>query len=271
MSLPGSISLLARFKSTPSGTAPVGTTGIAATQVAYGSGANQIKGSAQLLFIESSAMQFSTAVAGGIQLYNTADQVTNYERLELFWTGSVANIRTASGGSGSSRSIRLQSNTTFGAALQLNPGSAAPGQFNAVGFSTSATASVGYGFTGYASTATSGTAIAFSLTPTYNQSASASANTDFKISRTETALGSGAQLFAEFLAGAAGTTSIFSFGNTGIFTKPGGAIPLITTSSAITTGAGASAGTITNAPSVGNPTKWVPINDNGVTRYLPAW
>jgi hypothetical protein len=36
-------------------------------------------------------------------------------------------------------------------------------------------------------------------------------------------------------------------------------------------GAGAQAGTITNSPSVGNPTKWIPIDDNGTTRYIPAW
>jgi hypothetical protein len=38
-----------------------------------------------------------------------------------------------------------------------------------------------------------------------------------------------------------------------------------------TDGAGAQAGTITNAPAVGNPTKWIPIDDNGTTRYIPAW
>ena len=38
-----------------------------------------------------------------------------------------------------------------------------------------------------------------------------------------------------------------------------------------TDGAGASAGTLTNAPAVGNPTKWIPIDDNGTTRYIPAW
>lgn len=36
-------------------------------------------------------------------------------------------------------------------------------------------------------------------------------------------------------------------------------------------GAAAGAGTITNAPAAGNPTKWVPIDDNGTTRYIPAW
>jgi hypothetical protein len=44
-----------------------------------------------------------------------------------------------------------------------------------------------------------------------------------------------------------------------------------TTSSALTDGAGILTATLTNAPAVGNPTKWVGINDNGVTRYLPAW
>lgn len=36
-------------------------------------------------------------------------------------------------------------------------------------------------------------------------------------------------------------------------------------------GAAAAAGTLGNAPVAGNPTKWVPFNDNGVTRYVPAW
>jgi hypothetical protein len=36
-------------------------------------------------------------------------------------------------------------------------------------------------------------------------------------------------------------------------------------------GAGAGVGTITNAPAAGNPTKWIPVDDNGTTRYVPAW
>lgn len=43
------------------------------------------------------------------------------------------------------------------------------------------------------------------------------------------------------------------------------------TSSALTDGAGASVGTLTNAPAVGNPTKWIAINDNGTSRKIPAW
>ena len=46
---------------------------------------------------------------------------------------------------------------------------------------------------------------------------------------------------------------------------------LHTTSAALSNGAAAAAGTLLNAPAAGNPTKWVPINDNGTTRYIPAW
>jgi hypothetical protein len=36
-------------------------------------------------------------------------------------------------------------------------------------------------------------------------------------------------------------------------------------------GAGAGAGTLTNAPAAGNPTKWFAVNDNGTVRHIPAW
>lgn len=46
---------------------------------------------------------------------------------------------------------------------------------------------------------------------------------------------------------------------------------LVRTVVALNNGAAAQTGTLTNAPSAGNPTKWVPINDNGTTRYIPTW
>jgi hypothetical protein len=78
----------------------------------------------------------------------------------------------------------------------------------------------------------------------------------------------------------AATDNTFDIGATGA-TRPrnlfiGGGIThgsatLLTTTTALTNGAAANTGTLTNAPAVGNPTKWVPINDNGTTRYIPAW
>jgi hypothetical protein len=51
----------------------------------------------------------------------------------------------------------------------------------------------------------------------------------------------------------------------------GTAAAMLTSSVAMTDGAGVAAGTLLNAPAAGNPTKWIPINDNGTTRYIPAW
>lgn len=45
----------------------------------------------------------------------------------------------------------------------------------------------------------------------------------------------------------------------------------IATGTALTDGAAAQVATLTNGPTAGNPTKWVAINDNGTTRYIPAW
>lgn len=38
-----------------------------------------------------------------------------------------------------------------------------------------------------------------------------------------------------------------------------------------TNGAASSTATLTNAPSAGNPTFWIPVLVNGVTRFIPAW
>jgi len=46
---------------------------------------------------------------------------------------------------------------------------------------------------------------------------------------------------------------------------------LIHAVTALTNGAAASLGTLTNAPAAGDPTKWIPIDDAGVTRFIPAW
>ncbi len=46
---------------------------------------------------------------------------------------------------------------------------------------------------------------------------------------------------------------------------------LMDSSATLSNGAAAATGTLTNAPTAGDPTKWVAINDNGTTRYIPAW
>ena len=43
------------------------------------------------------------------------------------------------------------------------------------------------------------------------------------------------------------------------------------TTQAYTNNSSSNVGTISNAPTAGNPTKWIPINDNGTIRNIPAW
>jgi len=51
----------------------------------------------------------------------------------------------------------------------------------------------------------------------------------------------------------------------------GGGTAILRAQAAVTSGAASSTGTLTNAPAAGNPTKWVPFDDAGTTRYIPAW
>jgi len=46
----------------------------------------------------------------GIAIYNTADQVTNFERGSLKWTSNLLSLITEKGGSGTARDIRLSAN-----------------------------------------------------------------------------------------------------------------------------------------------------------------
>jgi len=46
---------------------------------------------------------------------------------------------------------------------------------------------------------------------------------------------------------------------------------LVDSSVNLTDGSAANTATLTNAPATGNPTKWISIDDNGTTRYVPAW
>lgn len=66
--------------------------------------------------------------------------------------------------------------------------------------------------------------------------------------------------------------TVSSLGNTtvhGTFTH--GDTLLLITINALSNAAGAATATLTNAPSAGNPTKWITVNDAGTLRRIPAW
>jgi hypothetical protein len=56
----------------------------------------------------------------------------------------------------------------------------------------------------------------------------------------------------------------------GFFTSSNDAV-LHHVTTTLANGAASGAGTISNAPASGNPTKWIAIDDNGTTRHIPAW
>lgn len=307
------------------------------------------------------AVQIPMSVSSGFQLYNTVDQTTNYERLEALWNGNTARIRTALGGTGTSRAFTLQAAgaSTATAELTIRRDAFPFFAFTQSGAlsSTGTTTFVSVAPSTYISTA--GTHVPFAILPVYNQASGTAANTDLLINRTETAVGSGTQRlidaqvggssrFTVANSGAVGTVSAITalqYNSTGAgyaatnwatagillrmmagtwtdsstaasgtaatavfssFAQPtlaatnatvtttdaatvyiaaapaAGTNMTITNAYALwidaglfrldgTTGAGATLGTLTNAPSAGDPDKWIPINSDGVQYWFPAW
>lgn len=176
-----------------------------------GTGGKTIQNSTVIMTDNGDVSMPSTATLG-LQLYNTVDQVTDYERLEALWSSNTAIIRPAQGGSGSLRTLQIGSST---ASFSIRTAGNANGVFEFGALSTSVAGNIGWNLRGLTNTATSGTNIGLSLTPTYNQASGTAANTALKIACTETALGSGPQRFIECFGGSAATTSLFSVVNNG--------------------------------------------------------
>lgn len=128
----------------------------------------------------------SIAVGGTINLFNTADQTTNYERLTLDWSGNVVRFFTAAGGTGAQRDLRIGQST----GAYLNVSQNYP-RFTATTNGT--IAGTGNLFQiGTTSTASSGTYNGLAIVNTYQQSSTAG-GVDFLIDRTNTSVGSGSQ------------------------------------------------------------------------------
>lgn len=210
-----------------------------------GTGGNLIQNSVNILSDNGDLSLPSTATLG-LQLYNTADQTTNYERLEMVWGSDIASIRTISSGSGVKRTLRLQATAA----------SASP-RFDMAALAATESGTRFTATTAAAITSTSGANGVLAITPTYNQASGTAANTDVLVNRTETAVGSGTQNLLDLQVGG---TSRFAVRNTGAVVMANQ-----------TSGPGAGAGTLANAPSAGDPDFWLPISINGTAHWIPAW
>ena len=188
--------------------------------ITTGSGANlALMTNATLAMQISSSnqeLQIPSTNTSGFSLYNTTDQVTNYERFNLDWSSNVANIRTQNGGTGTLRALGISSSNFIlaGSAITLaGNGSIATNSggglsFNTTGGGTYST--TGVGWTG-ASTVSSGVANLFQLAPAYNQTGTAG-GLGMQITETDTALGSGIYKFLDMNV-AGGSWYSFAHGN----------------------------------------------------------
>lgn len=176
-------------------------------------------------FVSTGTGVFTSAATGGLELYNTADRTTNYERLVSRWGSNVALIGTETGPTNTTRALRLFSQTTNGAAayaqaiFQVTQPFVRFGVFSSLsGTSSSSTnaAGVSFSFDAPTNTVTSGQVYGVAILPVYNQASGTAANTDLLISRTETAIGSGTQRLIDAQVGG---VSRFSVGNAGNITS----------------------------------------------------
>jgi hypothetical protein len=134
----------------------------------------------------------------------TTDSIT-FAGLTLSGNLTASGTITASGG-GTTQIVasgirRRDTQTNF---LIFGSGAVATGNFSSITLSPLADGIW---------TQASGTLSVVSITPSYNQVASTASNTDLFINRTETAVGSGAQLFADFQVNSSSRFSVSNAGN----------------------------------------------------------
>lgn len=154
----------------------------------------------------------------GLNIYNTVDQTTNYERIAALWTSNVAEIALQTGGTaaGNARVMRWANFGSGGGSNIFDTASWA--QSNNFKFTTSNSLGTNGYFLGVSpsqSTIASGNIAMVAIQPTYNQTGSAG-GTDLLINRTETATGTGAQLLIDAQVGGTSKFSVSDTGNVGL-------------------------------------------------------
>jgi len=148
------------------------------------------------------------STATGITLYNTADQVTNFERLLASWGSNVLSIRTAFGGTGTGRNMIIgTSNVT----LTMANAETANGTFQLIRNTNSPT-TVHTALSGTA-THSSGLFTGLSISNVINQSSTAG-YTMLLINPTETTTGSGVKNLIDAQVGGATRFRVSNVGAT---------------------------------------------------------
>jgi hypothetical protein len=152
------------------------------------------------------------STATGIALYNTSDQTTNFERVRKYWSSNVFYINSENGGTGVSREIRLQSGG--GAFFGVNNGAGTSTANPKLNINTGTSSTNYFAAVNGTSTLSTGLFTAFSVSPVINESGTGG-YTALLVNPTETSVGSGAKLLADFQVG--GTSKAYIRNDGGMF------------------------------------------------------
>lgn len=145
------------------------------------------------------------APGADLKLFNTEDQVTNYEQAHGHWSSNTFILNTEAGGTGTVRDVALRSGPTNGVLV-----SAGSTKVTATGTTGSTTGIIA--LVNGTLSAASGVAAGLRVSPTLTQTGTA-AYTALLINPTETTTGSGAKLLADFQVGGSSKAKI---DNTGV-------------------------------------------------------
>lgn len=158
-------------------------------------------------FSNVSPIKLTTAATDGIGAYATEDVTTNYARIAMFVNSSIGWLATDWGGSGTPNYMPIRLSVGNGVAgstyarFTIARTSGPMFSFDRNGDYSNVGSSLGnivQVTNSLAATNTSGTIDYFAITPTYNQATGTAVNTDFKVNRTPTAVGSGLQKLGDF-------------------------------------------------------------------------
>ena len=202
------------------------------------------------------ALRKGTA-AQALNVYNTYTDASNYERGYSRWNAGVFEFGMETAGTGTTKHTRI--NRASGANLYLGDWfNNSSGHFLASVDNTydiGASVTVGAPRNIYAGT----NLVAGGALFTAGSKIAGQADGVFRFSNN-----AGTQA-VDFTIGASNLLTL----NGGL--KTTGATFALQTATTLTDNAAAQVATMTNGPAAGNPTKWIAINDNGVTRYIPCW
>lgn len=225
-------------------------------------------------------VQHSAAAANGFALYNTVDEVTNYEYVFQKWTANTFVIAQTFGGTGANRLINIgiaggAGSTTLTRYLSIGGGSSTVGRFQFIDSTSSNQPLIGFGNT---FTSTNGLQTALTMLTNVNQAGTAG-YTMLLVNPTISSTGSGNQLLADFQTGSVSHVNISSAGTLTIqnnitaaaWTTNGTQLAILAATLSDNTSA---AGTVTTsvANGIGIPTFTTPANavtyTNGATLYI---